>query len=154
MNTKAQDHQGDTTRLRAPVTDRVNVEPAIIRGMTMTEAKVISMVTVPLFLVIGAILMLITGWWQLVLALGIAGPLACLWIGSGYLQGFKRGRPDGYYTQAIHLWMAKRGWVENKFISHHGEWDLGRTLEFTLAHPFEAGSKPPSSTTTSESKHP
>ena len=57
---------------------------------------------------LGVILLLITGFWQFILVLGVAGPLIALWYASAYLQKAKRGRPDGYYTQAIHLWLAKR----------------------------------------------
>lgn len=131
----------DPTRYRAPVTDRVNVEPAILRGMTMTEAKVISLVTVPIFLLLGVALMYFTGFWQFILALGFVGPLITLWYASEYLQGLKRDRPDGYYTQAIHLWLAKRGFVTNKFLSHDGQWDLGRSLDLNLAHPYELKEK-------------
>ncbi|MFN3493251.1 MAG: TIGR03750 family conjugal transfer protein [Hydrogenophaga sp.] len=123
-------------RARAPVTDRVNVEPSILRGMTVTEAKVITVITVPSCLFMGGVLFLVTGIWQLLLILAVFGPIACLWFGSAYLQEIKRGRPDGYYTQAIHLWLARRGYVRSRFITHDGQWDLGRTLEFTLESPL------------------
>ena len=144
----------DPTRYRAPVTDRINVEPAILRGMTVTEAKVISIVTVPLFVVLGGIVLLLTGFWQFILVLGIAGPLVTLWYASAYLQRAKRGRPDGYYTQAIHLWLAKRGFAANQFLSHHGQWDLGRSLDLSLSHPFEVKEATAKSPTTPSSKTP
>lgn len=131
------EQQGESTRFRAPVTDRVNVEPAIMRGMTVTEARLIALVTFPICILLGVILLMITGFWQFILMLGIVGPLVSLWVGSGYLQMIKRGRPDGYYTQAIHLWMAKHGLTTNKFLSHNGQWDLGRSMDFALDYPFE-----------------
>ena len=159
MNAEAESERNaqqevDPTRFRAPVTDRVNVEPAIIRGMTVTEAKVISWVTVPLFLLLGGILLLITGFWQFILVLGVAGPLVSLWYASAYLQKAKRGRPDGYYTQAIHLWLAKRGLVTNKFLTHNGQWDLGRSLDLNLAHPYELNAKSAKTHTTTQRKTP
>lgn len=146
--------EGDPTRFRAPVTDRVNVEPAIIRGMTVTEAKVISLVTVPVFLLIGGVLLLLTGFWQFILVLGVAGPLVSLWYASGRLQQIKRNRPDGYYTQAIHLWLAKRGLTKNQFLSYHGQWDLGRSLDLNLSHPFELNGKPAKSQPPSQRNSP
>lgn len=146
--------EADPARLRAPVTDRVNVEPAIIRGMTVTEAKVIALITVPLFLLLGGVLLLLTGFWQFILALGIVGPLVSLWYASGSLQKLKRGRPDGYYTQAIHLWLAKRGLVPSKFISHDGQWDLGRSLDLSLAHPYELKEQAAKPQPSSKSKTP
>ena len=146
--------EADPARFRAPVTDRVNVEPAIIRGMTVTEAKVIALITVPLFLLLGGVLLLLTAFWQFILVLGVAGPLVSLWYASGYLQKLKRGRPDGYYTQAIHLWLAKRGLVANKFLSHDGQWDLGRSLDLSLAHPYELKEKAAKPQPSSKSKTP
>lgn len=154
MSGRDTQQDGDPTRQRAPVTDRVNVEPAIIRGMTVTEAKVIALVTIPLFLLLGGFLLLITGFWQFILALGVAGPMVTLWYASGYLQTLKRGRPDGYYTQAIHLWMAHRGFVTSQFLSHHGQWDVGRSLDLNLSHPYELKAKPVKSSSFFQRKTP
>lgn len=146
--------ESDPARFRAPVTDRVNVEPAILRGMTVTEAKVISLVAVPVFLLLGIFLMYLTGFWQIILALGVVGPLITLWLASAKLQELKRNRPDGYYTQALHLWMARRGLVTNKFLSHDGQWDLGRSLDLSLAHPYELKEKAAKPQPSSTSKTP
>ena len=137
-------------RSRAPVTDRVNVEPSVLRGMTVTEAKVIAGITVPFFVLLGGVLFFLTGVWQLLLMLAIFGPIATLWFGSAYLQELKRGRPDGYYTQAIHLWLARHGLVRSRFITHDGQWDLGRSMGFTLEAPF----KPPPARSTNVRRGP
>lgn len=122
----------ESARTRAPVTDRVNAEPSVLNGMTVTEAKVIASVSLALFLVFGGLVLAFTRVWQVMLLLGLFGPVATLWFGSIYLQGIKRGRPDGYYSQAIHLWLAQRSLGKPKFIRHHGHWELGRTLDFSL----------------------
>jgi len=127
----------EQARSRAPVTDRVNVEPSVLRGMTVTEAKVIAAVSLPTCVFLGGLLFILTGAWQLLLLLGIFGPIACLWFGSAYLQDLKRGRPDGYYTQAVHLWMVRRGLVRSRYITHDGQWDLGRSLDFSLEYPLQ-----------------
>jgi conjugative transfer region protein (TIGR03750 family) len=125
---------GEGTPERVPLTHRVNVEPSVLRGMTVTEAKVIAAVSVPLFLLLGTVLTLLTGVWQLLLLLAVFGPLATLWFGSARLQDLKRGRPDGYYTQALHLWLARKGYAKCRFLIHQGQWDLGRSLPFSLSH--------------------
>lgn len=125
----------------APLTDLINTEPAIFQGMTVTEAKVIGAVALVLFLGLGAALYAVLGYWQLIIVCGLFGPLLLLWIASAQLAVIKRGRPDGYYTQAIHLWLVKRGWASPHFIRHEGYWDLGRTLEFSLHAPYEFPSK-------------
>ena len=65
--------EADSTRFRAPVTDRVNVEPAIIRGMTVTEAA--------LGVLRIRVLLAVRGLARLRLALGLAGAL-------GFAPGF------------------------------------------------------------------
>ena len=75
--------------------------------------------------------------WQFMLVLGTFGPAFVLWFASQYLARIKRGRPDGYYTQAIHLWLAHRGLATPKFLIYHGWWGLGRSLDLSLASAFE-----------------
>lgn len=127
----------EAARQRAPVTDRVNVEPAILNGMTMTEAQVIGGIALAVFLVIGGLVFTITGFWQVWLLLAFAGPTLTLWYGSQYLVRLKRGRPDAFYTQSIHLWLASHGLAKPKFITHHGWWSIGRSLDLSLASPLE-----------------
>ena len=127
----------EAARQRAPITDRVNVEPAILNGMTLTEAKVIGSVSFVVFMLIGSLLFSVTHYWQFMLVLGTFGPAFVLWFASQYLARIKRGRPDGYYTQAIHLWLAHRGLATPKFLIYHGWWGLGRSLDLSLASAFE-----------------
>lgn len=131
-------------RAAAPITDRVNVEPAILNGMTASEAKTIGLVALVSCFLLGAFLVAVTGFWQALLLVTLLGPLVILWFSSKYLAGIKRYRPDGYYSQAIHLWLAGRGLTACKFISHDGYWSLGRTLPFSLgsAFPVVAQEKP------------
>ena len=129
--------EAEAARLRAPITDRVNVEPAILNGMTVTEAQWIGAVALGIFLLVGGLVFLVTGFWQVWLLLAIFGTALVLWFASVYLARIKRGRPDAYYTQAIHLWLAHRGLTRPKFITYHGWWSLGRTLDFSLDSPFD-----------------
>ena len=86
-------------------------------------------------MLIGALLFSVTHYWQFMLVLGTFGPAFVLWFASQYLARIKRGRPDGYYTQAIHLWLVQRGLAGAKFIHHQGWWSLGRSLGFSLESP-------------------
>lgn len=121
----------------APLTAHVNVEPSIFNGMTTTEAKVIAAAALAASLFMGTIVTVFTGLWQVLLMLAIFGPMAVLWFSSTWLARIKRGRPDGYYTQYLHLWAARRGWVRCRFIGHEGWWDLGRSFEGSLASPLQ-----------------
>lgn len=130
------DEYAAIVRSRAPITDRVNGEPPILNGMTASEAQMIGLVSLVAFLMVGALLFAVTGYWQAILILGILGPLLTLWFGSKYLARIKRGRPDGYYVQAIHLWLVGHGLAQPKFITYSGFWSLGRTLALALSSPL------------------
>ena len=121
----------------APVTDRVNVEPPILNGMTASEAKVIGGAAFAFFLVLGGILGWAVGVWQVLLMCAVPGPMATVWMASTRLARIKRNRPDGYYRQAINQWLAARGLRQAVFISHAGYWELGRRLEL----PSKAGGR-------------
>ena len=136
------DAELEAAHQRAPITDRVNVEPAILHGMTVTEAQIIGAVSLVVFLLVGALIFGLTGLWQVLLALAVFGPALVLWFSSQYLARIKRGRPDGYYTQAIHLWLAQRGLVKPQFLTHHGWWGLGRTLDLSLVSPLNPPPEP------------
>lgn len=110
---------------RALITDRVNVEPPILNGMTVTEAQVIGIASVVLGLVAGMLLWALTGVWQLLMVLCIFGPVVCLWYASSYLAGIKRGRPDGFYTQALRCNLTQKKLMAPVYIGHPSFWDLG-----------------------------
>lgn len=121
----------------APVTDRVNAEPAILNGMSSSEAYWIGVLSMAVNLLIAGMILAITGLWQLMLLIPLMGTAAILWCASLYLQKVKRGRPEAYYTQAIHLWMAQRGLTRSRFLRHQGYWSLGRSLGFSLVSPLD-----------------
>ena len=129
MNTgNTGEHMQAAQRLRAPLTDRVNNEPAILHGMSVTEAKVIFLVSFAVFSVVAVIVFAFMHIWQLVVCLVLFGPGLTLWYGSQYLEVIKRGYPDAYYSQAIHRWFAERGMADAHFLLHNGYWSLGRRL--------------------------
>ena len=85
----------------APLTDRVNVEPAILNGMTTTEAQIIGAISFAFCVAIGGLLVAMFGKWQILLIVSLFCPLVILWFASKKLAQVKRNRPDGYYAQAI-----------------------------------------------------
>ena len=119
----------------APLTDRVNVEPPILRGMTESEATTIGLAAVVAWLIVGVVVAVVVGLWQVILACVVVGPMITLWKASAVLARLKRNRPDGYYWQALLLWLAKHGLAPQRFIRHDGYWSLGRALPFSLQPP-------------------
>jgi len=119
----------------APLTDRVNVEPPILRGMTESEAAVIGLAAFAVWLLVGTVLALVVGLWQILLAAAVFGPIVTLWKASAVLARIKRNRPDGYYRQALVMDLAAYGLSRQRFIRHAGYWSLGRALSFSLQPP-------------------
>jgi conjugative transfer region protein (TIGR03750 family) len=119
----------------APLTDRVNVEPPILRGMTQSEATVVGLAALAVWVAVGAVLALVVGLWQVLPVAAVFGPLITLWRASSVLARLKRNRPDGYYRQALAMDLAARGLARQRFIRHAGYWSLGRALPFSLQPP-------------------
>lgn len=120
---------------QVPLTDRVNVEPAILNGMTSTEATWIGLASMVVYGLVMGLLVAITGLWQLLLA-ALVGTIVTLWFASLRLQTMKRDRPDGYYGHAIHLWMVRHGMQRARFLRHDGYWSLGRSLHLSFSSPL------------------
>jgi conjugative transfer region protein (TIGR03750 family) len=117
-------HKNDS----APLTDRINAEPAILRGLSSTEALIAIGLSfacwLPLSLLIGFIVhyMVVS-----VVFLG-AGPIASVWLLSGWFQKVKRDRPDFYYQHLFKKQLARLGLMSSRYTTQSGVWDLGRSI--------------------------
>lgn len=128
MSDKPLDDDGD---VRVPLTDRVNSEPAILHGMTASEATWLGGLSLFIYMMLTGLVIYATGLWQLLLAPLIA-TIGTLWYGSMWLQKVKRDRPDGYYTHALQLWLSRHGLSRAQFVRHDGYWSIGRTDSLSL----------------------
>jgi conjugative transfer region protein (TIGR03750 family) len=113
---------------RAPMTDRVNVEPPIMNGMTASEAKIVGSLALVANLIVGGIAAFAIGIWQVLLGFVVVGTLAVVWRTSIWLASTKRGKPDGFHIQRMRLWAARKGFGSAQFISHDSAWELGRPM--------------------------
>ena len=119
---------GATIALVAPLTERVNSEPPIMRGLSATETMVAMAVFFPLWFVLGAACAVLFGRWQILMLMGVIGPMVSVWVSAGFLARFKRNRPDHYYWHAFIRWRHRLGIGSSVFIVHRGAWDLGRSM--------------------------
>lgn len=122
------DDDGEGVAAAAPLTDRVNSEPPVLRGLSVSEVFVAAVLFFPAWLCIGFAAARLFHHWQILILLGIFGPLLSVWVSAGFLASLKRNRPDHYYWQAWLWWLHRRGLLTAPFISHRGAWDLGRSL--------------------------
>lgn len=116
-------------RRGAPLTDRVNAEPAIINGMSATEASYIGGASLAISVVLGGGLFFLTGYWHFIFVLGIALPMVTIWYSSFYLQSIKRSKPERWYVQAFRIYLARKGIVKSRYITHDGYMELGRRID-------------------------
>lgn len=112
----------------APLTDRVNNEPPILKGLSASEVTVATVVSVLVWFVIGSALALFFGRAVILFGLLVVGPVATVWVSAGWLAGIKRNRPIGYYWHRFLWWLHRLGLRRIKFIDRRGPWDLGRSL--------------------------
>lgn len=126
------DTDADKYKLRvapqAPLSERVNNEPAILKGLSSSETTVAALCFTPLWFVIGGLLSLLLQRWQIVMALTIIGPAVSVWYAAGYFATLKRNRPDHYYQHAFVVWRHRLGLSKTPFIVQRGPWELGRIL--------------------------
>jgi conjugative transfer region protein (TIGR03750 family) len=109
-----------------PITDRCNTEPAILRGLSYSEAKVAIWFVTPFWLLIGVVVAFATEIWAIAVLVASLGPMLTVWILAGWLARIKRNKPDYYYLHRANFWLAKNGLRKSVLINHYGYWELGR----------------------------
>lgn len=112
----------------APLPDRVNAEPAIIKGLSYTESKWVIGLAFLLWFPVGGVVGLALQHFPVAVLIIATGPIATVWVAAGYLATMKRNRPDHYYVQLLKRRAARLGLIRSHLVSHAGAWDLGRTL--------------------------
>ncbi|NMG30175.1 TIGR03750 family conjugal transfer protein [Aromatoleum evansii] len=113
----------------APLPDRVNAEPAIIKGLSYTESKWTISLAFLLWFPVGSVVGLALRHFPVAVLIIATGPIATVWLAAGYLATMKRNRPDHYYVQLLKRRAARLGLIRSHFVTHAGAWELGRTLE-------------------------
>ncbi len=114
---------------QAPLADRANSEPAILRGLTASEASLAGLVAFPAWMLVGVVVGAVTRIWALAMLIASLAPMLTVWVLAGKLALLKRGRPDGFHLQRMKLWLVDSGLARGVLIRHHGNWSLGRALE-------------------------
>ena len=109
------------------ITDRLNAEPAIFKGCSLSELTYMTIgsavIWLPICLIVAAILGSVT------MGFGIGGVMVVFSVmfASSIFRRLKANRPHGYYQLALHLWLARHRLVKSPFVTRSGIWDLGRT---------------------------
>jgi conjugative transfer region protein (TIGR03750 family) len=112
--------------------DRLNAEPVIFRGCSSSELGMIVVVSALIWLPLSLLLAWLFG--AITMGFGIAGGgvVATVVVCATVFQRIKRGRPDGYYQQRIHIQLHDLGVRRSPWVRRSGAWDIGRTRRAAL----------------------
>lgn len=106
---------------------RLNVEPPVFRGCSMTELQTIAGLSALTIIPTCVILLSFVGYAMMGVGLGFLASIGGIVIGATQLQKMKRGRPIGYYQLQIGIALDKYGIKKNGLIRRSGYWRVGRT---------------------------
>ena len=110
-----------------PLADRINAEPAILRGLSSSEALMAIVVAFAFWVPVGLLIGAVVGHMQVSVIFMGFGSLGTVWLSSGWFQKVKRDRPDFYYQHQFKKWRVRFG-MSHRFLNQSGVWDLGRSM--------------------------
>ncbi|WP_230971770.1 TIGR03750 family conjugal transfer protein [Nitrogeniibacter aestuarii] len=111
----------------APLVDRCNGAPPVVRGLTATEVTWVVGVALAFWAPFAVIAWLFTGWPVLAVVVLFIGPALSVYLMAGWFARMKRDRPQDFHVLLAKRWLAKKTGFFDHFISHRGAWDLGRS---------------------------
>jgi len=106
---------------------RLDTEPVIFRGCSSSELGTIVGISAAVWLPVSFLLTGLLGAFTMGAGIAMVGVLATTFVMATLFQRLKRGRPDGYYQQALRLKIEDLGLHRSGFIRRTGAWDIGRT---------------------------
>lgn len=106
--------------------DRLNEEPVIFIGMTNSELKTASLISMSVWIPCSIVLAAVVGKAVLGLALGVGLAFVTLWLLGKRLRVLKRGKPKQYHAMAIRAFFEDRGLLSKTMIRQNQVWDIRR----------------------------
>lgn len=107
--------------------ERLNREPVVFRGLTVSELLIALLVGLATGAVVGTIPAIL--WRNLSLIPGCALPGGALAIlcGGRWLARLKRGRPESWLYRVLELKLARFGIGTQRFVLQDGVWTIRRS---------------------------
>ena len=107
--------------------ERLNREPAVFRGLTVSELLIALLVGLATGAIAGTIPAVLWRNWSLIPGCALpGGALAILW-GGRWLARLKRGRPESWLYRALELKLTRVGIGAQRFVRHDGVWAIRRS---------------------------
>jgi len=107
---------------------RLNGEPTIFRGCSLSELTFLTVVGAILWIPIWLLICGLLGYVMMGVGVGILSVVGWIFICSTVLQKIKRNKPYGYYSLKIKLLLEDKGLKKSGFIRQSKVWDVGRSL--------------------------
>ncbi|HAB4051484.1 TPA_asm: TIGR03750 family conjugal transfer protein [Salmonella enterica subsp. diarizonae] len=107
--------------------ERLNREPAVFRGLTVSELLIALLVGLATGAIAGTIPAILWRNWSLIPSNSVPGGALAILCGGRWLARLKRGRPEGWLYRALELKLACVGIGAQRFILHDGVWAIRRS---------------------------
>jgi conjugative transfer region protein (TIGR03750 family) len=128
MEAPADDLPAAPPLAEAPCVDRVNVEPAILLGLSSSEAVWTIAAAFAVWVPVGVLAGLAARSMAIGVLFATVTPLVTVYVAAMKMAAVKRDRPDLYYLHLFRQRLARHGLRRSRFVTHAGGWDLGRSL--------------------------
>ncbi|EKT2295786.1 TIGR03750 family conjugal transfer protein [Salmonella enterica] len=107
--------------------ERLNREPAVFRGLTVSELLIALLAGLAAGAVAGTILAILWRNWSLIPGSALPGATLAILCGGRWLARLKRGRPENWLYRALELKLARLGIGTQRFVLHDGVWAIRRS---------------------------
>lgn len=107
--------------------DRLNREPIVFRGLTITEIFISIGIGFGFGLIIGTILAILFGKWVFIPSGGFLFIFVAVGLAGRMFSRLKRGKPDTWLTRYIDFKFAKFGFNRAKLIIDDDVWVIRRS---------------------------
>ncbi len=106
------------------IPDRLNEEPVIFIGMTDSELRLATGVSLAFWLPISVFIGMLFGMGIIGVAAGTLLAFFTMWLLGKKLRLIKRGRPKGYHVSAITSWLEDHNLKPKTMIRETRTWDF------------------------------
>ncbi|MCY2438656.1 TIGR03750 family conjugal transfer protein [Klebsiella pneumoniae] len=107
--------------------ERLNREPAVFRGLTVSELLIALLVGLATGATAGAIPAVLWRNWSFVPGCALPGGAQAILCGGRWLARLKRGRPESWLYRALELKLTRFGISAQRFVLHDGVWTIRRS---------------------------
>lgn len=120
--------ENDFTSINELLPTRLNMEPVIFRGCSLSELMFLAASGAAIWLPFWLIVCGLLGFAMMGVGIGVISIIVWVFFGGTVLQKIKRGKPIGYYHLRMQLMLEDRGLKKSGFLRQSQIWSVGRRL--------------------------